>query len=471
MTTESGLDQVLDKTFATVMPGVSSAWSVLGLIDKVAELFGDGHKSGERTYYGGGGADNGIDWNSPSAAEAEKVAAGNLATKTAQLQTLDSQLAALAGQIVDDNDAAKKKLTALKGEIEKELTYTKTSPDSSVVKYHAVTQFLQDKAGEVAQVVTDAAAAVAKRKGQLGDLDSQYPGDPTTPPAAPGTMPPVADPSLTPPVDPSQYGGYADPGYGYGDEYGYGDQGGFADAAGQLGEAAAGALPQMASAIPGALGGLGGGLPLGDLGSLIGAAADRGDNRARDDQSNDGTQDKQQKSDPPADGEQKKEATPPADDKQNDQKNEQTPEAKPEATPAPAPPPAPPAPTLVVRPDGTNVTAASPAVAAAARAHLGGASLEDSYKAAGIMLPPPGTPLKDTIALSQTHVGDLAQFRDRYVMLMGENKVYLDGQMQPAAALAKLTGFMGFRRAPDSVTPAVPAAAAAPIADPGAAGL
>ncbi|OKH63006.1 hypothetical protein EB74_14175 [Mycobacterium sp. SWH-M5] len=70
--------------------------------------------------------------------------------------------------------------------------------------------------------------------------------------------------------------------------------------------------------------------------------------------------------------------------------------------------------------------------------------------------------VKDTIPLSSAEVGDLAQFKDKYVMLLGDNKVYLDGEMQPASALAKLTGFMGFRHAPQSVTPNVPPPAAAP---------
>ena len=102
----------------------------------------------------------------------------------------------------------------------------------------------------------------------------------------------------------------------------------------------------------------------------------------------------------------------------------------------------------VVRPDGSNVTASSPAAAAAARAVLGGAPLEDAYKAANIGLPHPGSPLKDTIDLGQAQVGDLAQFKDRYVMMMGDRQVYVDGEMKPASALAKLPGFVGFRHAP-----------------------
>ena len=81
-----------------------------------------------------------------------------------------------------------------------------------------------------------------------------------------------------------------------------------------------------------------------------------------------------------------------------------------------------------------------------------------------MMLAPPGSPVKDTIELTDAHVGDLAQFKDRYVMMLGDNKVYLDGEMQPASALHKLAGFMGFRHAPESLpaTAAPPATPALP---------
>ena len=109
--------------------------------------------------------------------------------------------------------------------------------------------------------------------------------------------------------------------------------------------------------------------------------------------------------------------------------------------------------------------AVSPAVASAASAHLGGASIEDAYKAAGITLPPPGTQIKDTLpSLSMAQVGDLAVFKDKYVMLLGDNKIYLDGQEQPVSALAKLTGFMAFCHPPASSTPSVPAPASPPAA-------
>lgn len=119
------------------------------------------------------------------------------------------------------------------------------------------------------------------------------------------------------------------------------------------------------------------------------------------------------------------------------------------------------------RPDGSSATAVSPAVASAANAHLGGASIQDAYKAAGITLPPPGTQIKDTLpSLSVAQPGDLAVFKDKYVMLLGDGKIYLDGQEQPVSALAKLTGFMAFCHPPASSTPNVPVLAAPAAAAP-----
>lgn len=390
-----------------------------------------------------------------SAAQKEAEAAAKLKTKVEALKSLDAQLDQLGKQIVDDNAEAKKKLKALQDDIDKELKYQETSGDSSVVKTAALNKFMQDKADEAAKVITDAATVVAQRQGQIDGLGNQYPGD------VGGGGGGYMDPG-------GMGGGYGGGAYGgeYGGEYGYGepyyDEGGygeegFGDAASQL----AGALPQVANALPGALGGLtGGGNPIGDLPGIIGSAIRSAGEERRDDSDQ---KDKVEPEKPPVEGENnnpepKKDEPEKTEEPKDEKPDPEKTEAKPDG-PAPA---SPPAPTMVVRPDGSTATTESAAVAAAARAHLSGAGLEDAYKAAGMTLPPPSTPIKDSLpSLKAAAMGDLAVFKDRYVMLLGDNQVYLDGQQQAASALSKLTGFVGYRRAPQPSTPYVPAAAPA----------
>lgn len=375
-----------------------------------------------------------------SAAAAEADAAADLAKKTTTLQGLDAELAAVAGQIADDNDAAKQKLLAVKADIDKELEYLKTSGDSSVVKDQAVNKFLQDKAGDAASVLTDAAKSIEAHRGTITGVGNGFGGAGTDQPGAGGQQVGGA-------------GGYAG-GDGMGGGYDSGSYGSGGDPGGGLGDAA-GLLPQMASAIPGALGG-----PLNGLGGLGDLLAQR-DALARQTEP-DATLAKSTEPDEKAKTDEKS-ATPAGngtgagDENANMDGNGAQPISASGQGDQPAPPPAP---TMVVLPDGSNATADSPQLAAASRAHLGGQSLEDAYRAAGLTLPPAGTTVTDSLAsVSDARIGDLAAFKDRYVMMLGDHKVYLDGVVQPDSALAKLTGFLGFRRGPQPL-----AAAGAPAA-------
>lgn len=435
-------------------------------VTRATALFG-GWKMGE-SLFGSGGSDLAIpaggdtsalfgghppeEWSS-MAADGEKNAADTLAKKTAVLKTLDEKLAGLASQISDDNDAAKKKLLSVKGEIDRELAYLDSSGDSSVVKSEAVNKFLQDKAGEIAQVISDAAGKVPGHREALNNVGSQYGGSGSGEQGGGGE------------VGGGGAGGgggaYApwDDGYGSGYGPGYDDGYGADPGAGGLADGAASMLPGLASMLPGALGGplSGLGAPLSSLGDLASAA--RQDPAASDaklvdhvEKDNDGAEknelgehkgtqagEKDNNGSGDEGGEQKQGAQPIA--------NEQT------QTPPPAP-----ASTLVTRPDGSTTTAGSEQLAAAARAHLGGQDLERAYRDAELFLPPAGTPVKDSLpSASAAQMGDLAVFKDRYVMMGGDNTVYLDGEMQPMSALSKLSGFLGFRRAPQPAGGSTPA--------------
>jgi hypothetical protein len=399
-------------------------------------------------------------------ADAAQRAAGQLSTQTQALQALDEQLGALASKISDQNSATRAKLQSMRNDIEAELSYIQTSADDSVVKAAAVSRYLEQNAAAIAGVITEAAGSIGPAQTDLAQIGAGYGQQPGGGGSAGGYPPPA------PPL-PGDVGGYG-PGYdqGYDEGYDPGYDGGYGGYGGDPTAAALGQLlPQMAGMMPGALGamspmsGFGG---LGDLGGVIGSAIQSARTQPLEPE--------------PAPAEKlgaavEKPAEPiapvvpttpaPLAAESPVPNGAETGGAKPDdqqppaavAGPSAAPPASPPAPNLVKRPDGTSALAVSPAVAAAASAHLGGASLEDAYKSAGITLPPPGTPVKDSLpSLTMAQPGDLAAFRDRYVMLLGDGQVYLDGSEQPVSALAKLTGFQGFCHPPASVTPNIPPA-------------
>lgn len=440
---------------ALVLNTASSAWDLFGSDDKPEASPG---------FRGGSGRFGDAPGHEGTAADAEQEAAKKLSDRTETLKNLDAQLKAIGDQIIDANSEKKKRIEAIAGEIQKEMQYLDSSKDSSVAKVQAVNEFLSEKSGEIAKIITEGADEAAQNRLLLGQLGSEYGSDYGSDGSGGGGDYGGGD-----------YGG-AGGGGGYGgsegggaggggyDQYGYGDQQPGDDMGSQFSDALGQAIPAATSAGQGLLSGVTSPLSgLSDLGGMVGSAMrGSGDDRSRADEDSDrrdhdkseNTDTKDDKSKDDTKDDKNKDDT--KDDKNKDQTQVQPVGAQP-AGPAPAPPPAP---TLVTRPDGSPVTASNPSVAAAARAVLGGASIEDGYKAAGISLPALGSPLKDTIPPANAGIGDLAVFKDKYEMLLGDKKVYLDGQMQDMAALGKLTGFMGFIKAPASSTPLAPTAAA-----------
>lgn len=148
------------------------------------------------------------------------------------------------------------------------------------------------------------------------------------------------------------------------------------------------------------------------------------------------------------------------------------------AAPASAPdelPVPPDAARLVTLPDGTPVTAPSEQAANAARAVLAGQSVTDAYKAQGVDIAPPGTPVTSPVDPSRLQPGDIASFGSRPpVMALGNGKIFMDGQIQPLSALGSSGDFLGWSKpaAPamvaHAVTPLVPAAPTMPPVGPSA---
>jgi hypothetical protein len=122
---------------------------------------------------------------------------------------------------------------------------------------------------------------------------------------------------------------------------------------------------------------------------------------------------------------------------------------KPEAPPA--------GPTTVDLPDGDTVTAASPELAAAIKAAVGGATIADAFHQQGITIPPPGTPVTNPVDPPQAVPGDIGIFTDRHALALGHEKALLDGQIQRIATVSG-PSFLGWEHPPAAIAPAPPPA-------------
>jgi hypothetical protein len=118
---------------------------------------------------------------------------------------------------------------------------------------------------------------------------------------------------------------------------------------------------------------------------------------------------------------------------------------------------APPAgPTTVTLPDGETVTAASPQLAAAIEAAVGGASIPDAFHQQGITIPAPGTAVANPIDPLQVAPGDIGIFVDRHALGLGHSKALLDGQIQHIATVSG-PSFLGWEHPPATAPATAPA--------------
>jgi hypothetical protein len=243
------------------------------------------------------------------------------------------------------------------------------------------------------------------------------------------------------------------------------------------------ALPGFASMLPGALGGLGAG-PLDGLSGLAGQAAplaglipQLGDDRSADHDGDTGD-DKSGRDTHRDKGAHAGDDTGPRPDSGRPAAD-QPPGTQPDQNPGAGAPPAglapvPAATTLVSLPDGSNATARTPALAQAVKAHLAGTPVEAAYRAAGIELPPPGTPVTNPVDPSALSCGTVGMFKDHYVVALSSVKAYQDGQVVPLTAVASSPDFLGWVDptavgAGGSAAP-VPATPPPPVSEPAPAG-
>ena len=113
--------------------------------------------------------------------------------------------------------------------------------------------------------------------------------------------------------------------------------------------------------------------------------------------------------------------------------------------------PPPPGPTVVALPDGDTVTAASPQLAAAIKAAVGGAPIAEAFHQQGITIPAPGTAVENPIDPQQLAPGDIGIFTDRHTLALGHRKALLDGQIQDIATVSG-PSFLGWEHPPTATT-------------------
>jgi hypothetical protein len=110
----------------------------------------------------------------------------------------------------------------------------------------------------------------------------------------------------------------------------------------------------------------------------------------------------------------------------------------------------------VTLPDGETVTAASPQLAAAIEAAVGGASIPDAFHQQGITIPAPGTAVANPIDPLQVAPGDIGIFVDRHALGLGHSKALLDGQIQHIATVSG-PSFLGWEHPPATAPATAPA--------------
>ncbi len=145
---------------------------------------------------------------------------------------------------------------------------------------------------------------------------------------------------------------------------------------------------------------------------------------------------------------------PPSEDGDDTEKDDNESSASPESAPA--------GPTTVTLPNGESVTAASPQLAAAIQAAVGGMPIADAFRQQGITIPPPGTAVTGSIDPASLAPGDIGMFTDHHALALGESKTLLNGQIQH---ISTVTGpsFLGWEHPPAPVPAAEPAKTEPPV--------
>ena len=124
---------------------------------------------------------------------------------------------------------------------------------------------------------------------------------------------------------------------------------------------------------------------------------------------------------------------------EEDAEEQETSGDKPESPPA--------GPTTVTLPDGDTVTAASPQLAAAIKAAVGGTPIAEAFRQQGITIPAPGTAVTEPLIRCASFLEISESSTDRHALALGHGKALFDGQIQH---IATVTGpsFLGWEHPP-----------------------
>lgn len=113
-------------------------------------------------------------------------------------------------------------------------------------------------------------------------------------------------------------------------------------------------------------------------------------------------------------------------------------------------------PTPVTLPDGETATAATPQLAAAITAAVGGTPIAEAFQQQGMTIPPPGTAVPNPVDSLRLSPGDIGMFTDRHALALGPGKALLDGQIQHIATVSG-PSFLGWEHPPAATAAMTPA--------------
>lgn len=416
---------------------------------------------------------------SGAAVDAAKRLDDALAKNHSAINDADDELADAVLKATSSSEDGRKRLQGLQQEIIDQVNRMDSTLDTAPGQQQ-LASFLQGKTGDILDVLKNGSLDSDSQSKVLDGLSARYQAlkdggkDPSGDPSKPGGTPADQGGSAAEPGAPGG-GGAAGSDVGA-DGNDPSLNGGLPSDAmlgglGGLGPAMAGlgSLPaSLGSAIPG-LGGGGGGL--GGLGDALGSALhDGGSHHSDGDDPNDHAGSLKDPS--LSNGDKSQSGAQPASDQGN---NSGTANGQNAGAGSAAPPPAAAAPgqvpaasTQVQLPDNSTRTADSPAMAQAGKAVLGGGDIDDAYSAAGLQLPPIGAAVSTPVSPSRLQFGDVGEYSDHRVMALGNNTVWINGQVTPIEQLETGPNFLGWTHPTTAPSPTVTTAATVPVAPPAA---
>lgn len=114
-------------------------------------------------------------------------------------------------------------------------------------------------------------------------------------------------------------------------------------------------------------------------------------------------------------------------------------------------------PTAVRLPDGSSVQAPTPVIASVLRSAIAGTPIVEAFRAEGVTVPPPGTPVPHPVDVRQLVGGDIGMFMDRQALAVSGDRALFGGRIQPVSSVGG-PSFLGWLhpQGEDTAPPAPP---------------